>query len=75
MPIEEKSNIKCPNCGIELVENPKFCPNCGQENKEIELKFTHFFMTFYPAISTLFKNIPDFKAAYFLSWNAKQRIS
>ena len=43
---EEKTIKKCPNCGNELVDNPKFCPHCGQENKEIELKFTHFFHDF-----------------------------
>ncbi|MBI1287795.1 MAG: DUF3667 domain-containing protein [Flavobacteriales bacterium] len=36
----------CLNCEAPLRENDRFCPNCGQEDRELEIRFTELVKEF-----------------------------
>jgi len=38
--------VKCKNCGTNLLEGYRFCPACGQEHKEKVVTFRQFILDF-----------------------------
>ena len=37
---DEKTNLKCPNCGANIDENTKFCGKCGNDVSSIQIQET-----------------------------------
>ena len=47
--MDEKSLIKCPNCGNEFENDFSFCPHCGQKNKKLDMNIRHILTDFLSA--------------------------